>query len=95
MKPTSVSKVILGAPLLASLFVLPLLADEGALTPRAIGEIRCSFNMDAHTRAMYNAITNNSIKELALNRDVLQRHNNLFSHKIEAKQSQDYGSVSS
>jgi bleomycin hydrolase len=34
---------------------------------------------------MYNAITNNDINDLALNRDILHRHNDVFSHKIKAK----------
>jgi bleomycin hydrolase len=41
--------------------------------------------MDTHTRAMYNSITNNDISSLALNREVLRRHNEIFSHKIETK----------
>jgi bleomycin hydrolase len=41
--------------------------------------------MDSHTRAMYNAITNSDISGLALNRNVLRQHNEIFSHKIEAK----------
>jgi len=34
---------------------------------------------------MYNSITNNDISSLALNREVLRRHNEIFSHKIETK----------
>ena len=60
-------------------------ADEGALTAEFIESIRSSFRMDVSTRAMYNAITNNDIRQLALNRDILQQHNDVFSHKIKAK----------
>lgn len=41
--------------------------------------------MDDHTKAMYNAITNTNISSLALNRDILRQHSEIFSHKIEAK----------
>jgi bleomycin hydrolase len=34
---------------------------------------------------MYNSITNNDISSLALNREVLRQHNEIFSHKIETK----------
>lgn len=58
---------------------------EGGLSGDVIEEIRGSFEMDAHTRAMYNAITNSDISSLALNRDILREHNELFSHKIKTK----------
>jgi bleomycin hydrolase len=61
------------------------LAGEGALTPEAIDNIRSSFKMNPHTRAMYNSITNNDITSLALNRDILRQHNEIFSHKIKTK----------
>jgi len=55
------------------------------LTTKVIEQIRSSFEMDAHTRAMYNSITNNDIRDLALNRDILRQHNEIFSHKIKTK----------
>ena len=38
--------------------------------------------MDGHTRAMYNAVTSIDIHQLALNRDLVRKHNDLFSNKI-------------
>jgi len=58
---------------------------DGGLSGEAIEKIRRSFEMDGHTRAMYNSITNNDISSLALNRDIVREHNELFSHKIETK----------
>jgi bleomycin hydrolase len=58
---------------------------EGGLSGDDIEKIRGSFEMDARTRAMYNAITNNDISSLALNRDIIREHNELFSHKIKTK----------
>lgn len=60
-------------------------ADSGGLSGGAIEKIRGSFEMDGHTRAMYNSITNNDISSLALNRDIIREHNELFSHKIKTK----------
>jgi bleomycin hydrolase len=60
------------------------LAGDGSLSSDVIAKIRASFHMDASTRAMYNAITNNDINKLALNRDIVRENNDIFSHKIKA-----------
>jgi len=60
-------------------------ADGGGLTKEMIEKIQSSYQMDAHTRAMYNAITNTDVKNLALNRDIVRGHNNLYSNKIDVK----------
>lgn len=81
-------------PKLQTVFVVQLVfilaplsfsADEGALTAKDIDRFHSSFKMDAHTKAMYNSITNNDISSLALNREILRRHNEIFSHKIKTK----------
>jgi len=63
----------------------PLFADDGGLTPDIVRDARTAFKMDPHTRAMLNAVTNNSLKDLALSRETLRQHNSLFSHKIDTK----------
>ena len=60
-------------------------SKEGALTPDVIQEVRQSFKMDTSTRALMNALTNNEIKKLALNRQMYVAHDNLFNHKIKTK----------
>ena len=77
----------------AGLFLMILLlvaagtirGGNGGLSSDNIAQFQDAFSMDRHTRAMYNAITNNDIKSLALNRDILQEHNEVFSHKIKAR----------
>jgi bleomycin hydrolase len=71
--------------LAVSLIASCVFAEAGALSEEAINKIRGTFEMDAHTRAMYNSITNNDISSLAVNRDILREHNDLFSHKIKTK----------
>ena len=73
--------------LLFAVFILTTVtfAVDGAMTTDIIQRIRTDFAMDTHTRAMYNAITNNDINTLALNRDALRQHNDVFSHKIKTK----------
>jgi len=85
MKHTSIRKMAFVAQLVIILGASSLFADESALTTKTIEQIRSSFKMDAHTRAMYNSITNNDIRDLALNRDILRQHNEIFSHKIKTK----------
>jgi len=85
MKHSIPCKLILAGWLIMILSALMVFADEGSLTPQTIERIRSSFQMDLHTRAMYNALTNTDIKELALNRDILWRHDETFSHKIKTK----------
>lgn len=58
---------------------------EGGLDSEVIQQIRQSFKMDAPTRALMNALTNNDIKKLALNREKYVAHDNLFNHKIKIK----------
>ncbi len=60
-----------------------LSAGEGGLTSGVIEEIQSSFKMDTDTTAMYNALTNNDVKELALNRKILWQHNEKFSKEID------------
>lgn len=78
-------KSVLLVQLVLLLSASSLFAAEGGLTFETIRKARSSFKMDAHTRAMYNSITNNDISSLALNRDILKQHNKLYSHKIETK----------
>jgi len=73
--------------LFALLLVSPAaFAQKGpALTPEVLKEIQGSFKLDAQTRALMNAITNNDVKSLALNRELYNRHDDLFNYKVAAK----------
>ena len=72
-------------PAILFLLIAVVSAADDGLTPEIIEQSRSSYNLDEHTRAMYNAITNNDINNLALNRDILRSKNELFSHKIKVK----------
>ena len=54
-----------------------------ALTPGAIDKLKSSFKDDPHAKALVNAITNNSIKDLSLNREFYALHEDVFNFKIE------------
>ena len=85
MRNMPIFKVVIAAQIVLFLSVPLVLAGQGDLSPEAIDQIRSSFKMDRHTRAMYNSITNTDIATLALNRDILREHNEQFSHKIKTK----------
>ncbi|GBE28802.1 aminopeptidase C [bacterium BMS3Bbin03] len=55
---------------------------DGALTPKMIQTFRESFKLNAHTRAVMNAVTRNDVSKLALNRRMLTGYDSLFSHRI-------------
>ncbi len=69
---------------LVALWAIPALANDGSLSPQELTTLQSSFRMDDHTRAMYNAITSIGISQLTLNRDIVRKHNDLFSDKIKS-----------
>jgi len=60
-------------------------ADDGSLTPKLRKSLRDSFKMDQTDRALLNAVTAGDVKAMVLNRQIVQEHNNLFTHKIDVK----------
>ena len=85
MQILSIIRQSLFCSILILLFAANVLAGEGGLTKDIIKKSREAYNLDVSTRASYNAVTNNDIRELALNRDIISNHNELFSHKIKTK----------
>jgi bleomycin hydrolase len=55
------------------------------LSPEVIKELRASCTIDASTRALMNAITNNDVKSLALNRELYNSHDDIFNYKVDVK----------
>ncbi len=71
--------------LLAVLLSQVCSASQGAIDEPLLERLRSSSIRTDHDRAMYNALTENDINKLALNRDMVNTHNTLFSHKIKTK----------
>jgi bleomycin hydrolase len=64
---------------------LPAMAeDAGEISPGLLQELRQSLAMDAPTRALLNAISNNNVNDLALNREIVVAHSPVFNVKIDA-----------
>jgi bleomycin hydrolase len=60
-------------------------AVPGELSPALLEDLRESFEMDDETRVRHNAVANNSINDLALNRGIIAGQDGHFSHKIDFK----------
>lgn len=58
---------------------------EAELTEDTVCQLQSSFEQDGFTTAIYNSLSNNDITDLAISRDILKQHNEIFSHKIETK----------
>lgn len=67
-----------------SLFTSNLFAQnsEAAISELQLAEIKASFKMDGPTRAIMNAVSNNNIRNLALNRELVGKTDHFFAHRI-------------
>lgn len=57
----------------------------GALSPEMVSSLRDAYEMSAADRACHNAVTNNEISSLALNRSVMRGDDGCFSHRVKSK----------
>ncbi len=72
--------------LLTGIFTRSLSASEtGALDTQTLQELKNSIKLDESTRALMNAITNNDINKLVLNRQLVNQHNDVFNLKLDVK----------
>jgi len=61
-------------------------AQEGSISDKQMDQIRKSYNKDdAATRALTNALTNNDVKDLTLNRYNLENIEHQFKYKVDVK----------
>ncbi len=79
------------ATLLVLVIALPLFVsaaiagNNGELNRGLIAELQKSFDSDGSERALMNAIANNDLKDLALNREIINRHDDIYTFKVDAK----------
>ncbi len=68
------------------LFAMVSLAQQGSINQNSLNQIRKSYNKnDAATKALTNALSNNDIKKLVLNRENLDGIEHNFKYKVEVK----------
>jgi bleomycin hydrolase len=58
--------------------------DPGKLSAAMLQELRQSMVMDGPTRALRNAVSNNKVNDLALNRELVSGHSAVFNLKVNA-----------
>ncbi|BCX46306.1 aminopeptidase C [Haloferula helveola] len=63
----------------------PAPSSEGSLDPEVVEEIRAGYRMVEADRLRHNAVTNNAIDDLALNRQALSQVDDHFSHRIRSR----------
>jgi len=61
-----------------SSYFLSTAADNKHLDQNVITKLQTGFKLDSSTRALMNAITNNDINNLALNREIINQQNDVF-----------------
>ncbi len=60
-------------------------ATNGSLTPDFLADLRNEYAMSEGDRACHNAVTNNAIDSLVLNRNVMSGDDGHFSHRVRSK----------
>lgn len=74
------------APTQANLGIPPVAAaTSGALTSEFLTALRTGYEMSQADRACHNAVANNAVTSLALNRDVVRADDGHFSHRIKSQ----------
>ncbi len=58
---------------------------KGELDKGLIEQLQKSFDPDGRDRAMINAVSNNDLKDLSLDRESINSHDNIYTFKVDAK----------
>ena len=58
-------------------------AQEGSISKEQLTEIRNSFTLDSETSAILNALSNNKVSDIALNRTEVGKNDNYFKYEVE------------
>ncbi len=85
MSFSALRNVMFTASILLASAAAALAGDDGSISPKVAKSLRDSVKIKGSTRALQNALTAADAKTLAVNRAILQGHNNVFNHKIKAK----------
>ena len=60
-------------------------SNNGAVSPNMLKQIKASVILDGATKAMINAVSNNSIKKLTYNRELAGKTDHFFKYRVKAK----------
>ena len=73
------------AALLSAFNSMSLAQSPGSLSPELLSRLGDGYEMSSQDQIRYNAVTNNEINSLALNRQVIAGEDGVFSHKVKTK----------
>lgn len=71
--------------LLFTIFFMFMYINSQNLDTKTIEEIQSSFKLEGSTKALQNAVSNNSVKKLALNRENVDKVDHFFKYKVDIK----------
>ncbi len=76
-------RLIFGFALLVAVISSGVLAaDPGQLSPVLLEKLEADFNANRQSTAIYNAVTNNDLNDLTLNRRIITEHDKLFNVEL-------------
>ena len=81
-KITLIIICLLFSGLIQSRLLIAQNVGEGGISSGMLEQIRSSVKMDETLRARINAVSNNDLKKLALNREITGKTDHFFAHKI-------------
>ena len=84
MKRSTMCALIVWTLLMLAAALPAAAEDAGGIGAGLLQELKQSLTMDAQTRALLNAISNNNVNELALNREIVAAHSPVFNVRIDA-----------
>lgn len=82
MKTTYLGKLSLGVLFILVSSYLCVAAENKQLDKNTIEKLQASFEMDNATRALMNAVTNNDVDNLVLNRAIVNSNNDVFNLNV-------------
>jgi bleomycin hydrolase len=82
MKVKLISNLLFVTLYIALSYFLCTAAENKQLDQQAIARLQAGFQLDNTNKALMNAITNNDIDNLVLNRELINKHNNVFNLNI-------------
>lgn len=62
-----------------------LTQNETGLSPELLSDLKNSVKMDAQTQAVMNAVTNNDLNDLVVNRSIVNKYNDIFNVMTDVK----------
>jgi bleomycin hydrolase len=85
MSQNSMAAFILAAALVMHLPATSSADPAGALSEEFLSELRDGYEMNDADRGRHNAISNNDIDKLALNREIVRGEDGHFTHLVNTK----------